>query len=82
MMKRIHQNRSSQGLLGGQIETEKSICAVPEYHDIRRRIVSEWLPGSGYQLADTPEISKFHLTYRPHRNERYNEIWIPVKKAD
>ena len=25
MMKRIHQNRSSQGLLGGQIETEKSI---------------------------------------------------------
>ena len=23
MMKRIHQNRSSQGLLGGQIETEK-----------------------------------------------------------
>lgn len=63
-------------------ETEKSVCAVPEYHDIRRRIVSEWLPGSGYQLADTPEFSKFHLTYRPHRNERYNEIWIPVKKAD
>ena len=25
MMKRIHQNRSSQGLLGGQIETEKNI---------------------------------------------------------
>ena len=25
MIKRIHQNRFSQGLLGGQIETEKSI---------------------------------------------------------
>lgn len=63
-------------------ETDKSICAVSEYNDIRRRIVSEWLPGSGYQLADAPELAKYHLTYRPHQNERYNEIWLPVQKAD
>lgn len=61
-------------------ETEKSTCAVPEYFDIRRRIVSEWLPSSGYQLADSPEIAKYHLTHHPNRNGRYNEIWIPVEK--
>ena len=44
MMKRIHQNRSSQGLLGGQIETEKSILTEIDGGYIGRQITQYETP--------------------------------------
>lgn len=45
--------------------------------DLERRIVTEWLPTSGYEYGDAPDI-EVYLNADP-QNARY-EVWIPVKK--
>ncbi|MDE6971231.1 MAG: GyrI-like domain-containing protein [Eubacterium sp.] len=46
--------------------------------DLERRIVMEWLPTSGYEYADAPDI-EVYLNADP-QNAKY-EMWIPVRKA-
>ena len=59
-------------------ETTRSQQPITEYGDIRHRIVSEWLPSSGYQLAESPEIVKI---FWPNGSpEKYVEIWLPIEK--
>ena len=46
-------------------------------HDLQRRIVSEWLPTSGYEWANAPDVEAYldeHTT-----NMKY-EVWLPVVK--
>lgn len=45
--------------------------------ELERRIVTEWLPGSGYEYADAPDI-EVYLNPDP-QNAQY-EVWIPVTK--
>lgn len=45
--------------------------------DIERRVVTEWLPGSGYEYADAPDV-EVYLDANPE-NARF-EVWIPVVK--
>ena len=61
-------------------ETEK--CAYPTtvFLDLRRKIASEWLPNSGYQLKNAPELVVTHWFEGEKRNQRYRELWIPVEK--
>ena len=61
-------------------ETEK--CAYPTtiFLDLRRKIASEWLPNSGYQLKDAPELVVTHWFEGEKRNQRYRELWIPIEK--
>ena len=61
-------------------ETER--CAYPTmtFLDLRRKIASEWLPNSGYQLKDAPELVVTHWFEGEKRNQRYRELWIPVEK--
>ena len=61
-------------------ETEK--CAYPTtvFLDLRRKIASEWLPNSGYQLKDAPELVVTHWFEGERRNQRYRELWIPIEK--
>lgn len=61
-------------------ETEK--CAYPTtvFLDLRRKIASEWLPNSGYQLKYAPELVVTHWFEGEKRNQRYRELWIPVEK--
>ena len=61
-------------------ETEK--CAFPTtvFLDLRRKIASEWLPNSGYQLKDAPELVVTHWFEGEKRNQRYRELWIPIEK--
>ena len=61
-------------------ETER--CAFPTevYLDLRKKIASEWLPNSGYQLADAPELVVTHWYRGDKKNQRYRELWIPVEK--
>ena len=44
---------------------------------LEQRIVTEWLPTSGYEYGDAPDV-EVYLNADPE-NERY-EVWIPVKK--
>lgn len=45
--------------------------------DLERRIVTEWLPTSGYEYGNAPDI-EVYLSPDP-QNARY-EVWIPVVK--
>ena len=45
--------------------------------ELEQRIVSEWLPASGYEYADGPDI-EVYLNPDP-QNTQY-EVWIPVVK--
>ncbi len=45
--------------------------------ELERRIVTEWLPSSGYEYANAPDI-EVYLNADP-QNARY-EVWIPVTK--
>lgn len=49
---------------------------------LRKRIVEEWLPSSGYLLSEAPEISVTHWFREPDKEKRYIELWIPVVKAE
>ena len=61
-------------------ETER--CAYPTmtFLDLRRKIASEWLPTSGYQLKDASELVVTHWFEGEKRNQRYRELWIPIEK--
>ena len=63
-------------------ETER--CSYPTlvFLELRRKIASEWLPTSGYQLADSPEIVVTHWYRRDKSGERYRELWIPIIKCE
>ena len=67
-------------------ETERSRYPVTELPELRRKMVSEWLPSSGYRFADAPEISLVHWYYK-HGDDaimgsRYIELWIPIEKDE
>ena len=62
-------------------ETEKCPYPTAQHNDLRRRIAEEWLPSSGYQLADAPEIvMSFWYRSEEMRNQRQIKLWIPVKR--
>jgi len=65
-------------------ETQRSPYPTREIADLRRQVVSEWLPSSGYELTDAPEVEVTHWYWEEKneavRNNRYVELWLPVKK--
>jgi len=62
-------------------ETEKKKRPIEDYIDIRKRIVTEWLPSSGYIFANAPEIVIMHWRTRGNsEKERYVEICLPIEK--
>lgn len=44
---------------------------------LEKRIVTEWLPGSGYEYADAPDIEVYQT---PDPRAARFEIWLPVRK--
>ena len=46
--------------------------------ELEQRIITEWLPASGYEYADAPDI-EVYLNPDP-QNAQY-EVWIPVTKS-
>ena len=61
---------------------ETARCRFPTeiYLDLRKQIVSEWLPGSGYQLVKAPELVLTHWYEGEMQYQRYRELWIPIKQ--
>ncbi len=52
---------------------------IADYNDIRKNIVSEWLPETSYRFVEAPELVIFH--WRPKGEwckERYIEICLPI----
>lgn len=45
---------------------------------LEQRIITEWLPASGYEYADAPDIEVY---LNPDPQDAKYEVWIPVKKA-
>ena len=65
-------------------ETDRTQYPTKLQESLRRKIVTEWLPSSGYQISNAPEISVAHWFYeyenRELSNSRYIELWIPIEK--
>ncbi len=45
--------------------------------ELERRIVTEWLPTSGYEFMEGPDIEVY---FNPDPRDTAYEVWIPVKK--
>ena len=62
--------------------TQKSKTPISEYTDIRRRIVTEWLPSSDYRLIDAPEVVELHwrMGESGGKSNRFLEITLPVER--
>lgn len=65
-------------------ETERTQYPTALQNELRKKVITEWLPSSGYQLADAPEISVSHWFYeygnKELSNSRYIELWLPISK--
>lgn len=61
-------------------ETEKVKYPTRLHTDLRKQLVAEWLPTSGYQLSDLPEVVVTHWHKKPNDHERYIELWLPIEK--
>ena len=62
-------------------ETERCTYPTLVFLELRRKIASEWLPTSGYQLKKAPEIVVSHWYRGEKSDERYRELWIPIEKV-
>ncbi len=63
-------------------ETQHCQWPVCYDEDLRRKAVTEWLPSSGYELTDAPELLVYHWfrTDDERKHQRYNEVWLPIAK--
>lgn len=46
--------------------------------ELEKRIVTEWLPTSGYEFTEGPDIEVY---FNPDPNNAQYEVWIPIKKV-
>ena len=67
-------------------ETERTKYPTMLVDALRRQAVSEWLPSSGYMLADAPEVMVTHWFWKYDdpsvKNSRYIELWLPIRKCE
>ena len=58
-------------------------CIGPMPHaiqELQKRIVTEWLPVSGYEYADAPDI-EVYTQGDTTAADYQSEVWLPVRKA-
>ena len=65
-------------------ETERCEFPTAKMDELRMKAVSEWLPTSGYELRNAPEIGVIHWFWEEGNdklnNSRYCELWLPITK--
>lgn len=59
-------------------KTKSERYPTESYMDICKHIFCEWLSSTNYQLQPTPELVIYHW-YDDRKEDRYIEIYIPVK---
>ena len=47
--------------------------------ELERRIITEWLPTSGYEYDNAPDMEVY---LNPDPNNMQYEVWIPIKKYE
>jgi AraC family transcriptional regulator len=66
------------------VETERCKFPTAKMDELRMKAVSQWLPTSGYELREAPEIGVIHWFWEEGNdklnNSRYCELWLPIKK--
>lgn len=65
-------------------ETERCQWPTVRWEELRKKAVTEWLPSSGYELREAPEllICHWYRTDEELKNSRYIEIWLPIVKRN
>ncbi len=63
-------------------ETQRSSQPIEEYINIRQNLVTDWMPSSGYQFANSPELALLHWRPLADKESRFVEIWIPIESID
>ncbi len=58
-------------------DTRSPICDYFDLLGLRIKILTEWMPEMGFQLARGPELAVYH--WRP-KSERNVGIWLPIEK--
>ena len=58
-------------------DTKSPICDYFDLLNLRIKILTEWMPEMGFQLAQGPELAVYH--WKP-KNERNVQIWLPIEK--
>lgn len=65
-------------------ETERCKYPTNLISPLRKRMISEWLPASGYELRSAPEIAVIHWFWEEGNeklnNSKYCEVWLPIAK--
>ena len=65
-------------------ETERCKYPTNLISPLRKRMVSEWLPASGYELRSAPEIGVIRWFWEEGNeklnNSKYCEVWLPIEK--
>lgn len=58
----------------------ESVGALPgAIQNVQKRIISEWLPTSGYEYAQAPDI-EVYPEGNQQSDEYYCEVWLPITK--
>lgn len=55
-------------------------CTIVEIQSLQRRIVTEWLPTSGYEYADAPDV-EVYFNNSENPAESKCEVWLPIIKT-
>ncbi|MBR3715747.1 MAG: AraC family transcriptional regulator [Clostridia bacterium] len=58
-------------------DTKSTICDYFDLLGLRIKILTEWMPEMGFQLAKGPELAVYH--WKP-KNERNVQVWLPIEK--
>ncbi len=63
-------------------ETERTQWPCDLQDELRRNAVSRWLPTSGFELRNAPEVMVIHWFWEEGNeklnNSRYTELWLPI----
>ena len=71
---------------GTYLICEGERCEYPTNYvdDLYRNVVTDYLPSSGFELTEGPELEIIHWFYKEGdttlNSSRYIELWLPVKK--
>jgi AraC family transcriptional regulator len=56
------------------------IGALPNaIQNLQRRIITEWLPSSGYEYANAPDIEVYYEGNQQAEDYKC-EVWVPITK--
>ena len=68
-------DREPGGLLGLTACGSREVCTNRTLQDLERRVVTEWLPNSGYEYGTAPDVELYIHADPDHAQYEY---WLPV----